>query len=427
MWVLLWHMFIASIQVHINQWFGPARQKKNAQKRILREVRAAYRDVPFYRRKYDEAGVDIDSIQRIEDLKKLPFVTKDEVRAAFPDEIVARGIDIDKCHYSATTGSTGQSLPFIYTPKTYGFYMTTSLRVYTMIGYRPWHKLVYIKYTAIKQPNFGPLFRAAHIPSVSPVENQIARLRDEKPDLLVGYASIILEIAKRVTPTDLESIRPKFISVNSEMSTADQRAFISEVFGCPVYDEYSTEETWMIASQCKKGSYHLFTDNVWVEFLDEAGNEAESGQVGEMVLTTMRSPAMPFIRYRIEDMGRRLAEPCACGSGFPLLGAFDGRRDDSFTLPSGKFVSSLKILNTFTMYIKKHLHLMEAFKVVQLERDLIVIKLVKGKEYEEDHFQALIDKLHAILGEPVTIQVDEVDSLPNDGKIKRKAIESRVS
>jgi len=417
----------ASILVHINQWLSAEILKKRAEKKVIRTVHRAYKEVPYYKKKYDQAGVSIDEIKTLEDLKKLPFITKDEIRDNFPDDILARGTVIRHCHYSATTGSTGRSLPFVFSHNTHTFYNTTNFRVYTMFGYRPWHKAVYVKYTNTNIRSFGPLFRTAHVSSILPVRDQIDAIKKEKPDMLVGYASLILEISRTVTAEDLKLIRPKFISVNSELSTADQRDSISKVFNCPVYDEYSTEETWMIASQCKEHNYHLFIDNVWVEFLDKNGNDAKPGEIGEIVLTTMMSPVMPFIRYQINDLGRPSEKKCDCGRGFPLLEAFDGRRDDSFILPSGKFISSLKLLNTFTMYIKKYLHLMEEFKVVQKEKGLVVIYLVPGKEFREDRFKELTDQLHRIFGEPVTIKIEKVKSIPGGGTVKRKAIESLVN
>ncbi|HOW80993.1 MAG TPA: hypothetical protein PK573_00405 [Spirochaetota bacterium] len=417
----------ASILVHINQWRSYESLRKRAEKKVIRQIHLAYKNVPYYKKKYDEAGVSMKDIKTLADLKKLPFITKDEIRENFPDGILALGTDIKHCHYSATTGSTGRSLPFVFSHNTHIFYNTTNFRVYTMFGYRPWHKSVYVKYTNSNVRSLGPLFRTGHVKSIITVQEQIEAIKKEKPDMLVGYASLILEIARTVTPEDLKIIRPKFISVNSELSTRDQRDYIASVFKCPVYDEYSTEETWMIASQCKEHNYHLFIDNVWVEFLNEKGEEVKPGEVGEIVLTTMMSPVMPFIRYRIGDLGRPSNKKCACGRGFPLLEAFDGRRDDSFILPSGRFVSSLKILNTFTMYIKKYLHLMEEFKVIQTDPGLVIIKLVKGKEYREDRFQELIDQLNRIFGEPVTIKVEMVDSIPSTGAVKRKAIESLVN
>lgn len=424
----LWFYFILNaVRVHVNQIIPYWLQHKLAERRVIQNVRQAYKNVPYYKEKYDKAGIDIKTIKTVNDLKRLPYITKDEIREQFPNGIVSRNVDIKKCHYSATTGSTGRSLPFIFSFKTFSFYIATGLRLYTMIGYRPWHKMTYIKYTSIRYPRFGIFLRTNHIPSTIALHNQIEMLKKSKADLLIGYASLVFEIAQTVTPEDLKHIKLKFIGVNSELSTQEERDFISRVFNCPVYDEYSTEETWMIASQCRHNKYHIFTDNVWVEFINSQGKDAEPGEVGEIFLTTLRSPAMPFIRYRIGDLGRHSNDRCKCGSGFPVLEAFEGRSDDSFILPSGKYVSSLKILNTFTKFITKYLHLMEEFKVIQKKPGLITILLVKGKEYKDEHFQELISKLHEIFAEPVTIVVEIVDSIDTKGSIKRKAIESLVS
>ncbi len=415
-----------SILVHFNLFLPSKLQQTLAERRLIRSIRRAYKTVPYYKKKYDQAGVDMDSIRTLEDLKKIPFLLKEEVLEQFPDGIVAQGIDLNKCHYSATTGSMGKSLPFIHSTATNIFYLMTQCRFLTMVGYRPWHKFAYIKYTAVDAPTYGPFFRQIHIPSISPVEEQIALLKSKKPHVLVGYASIILEIAQTISEDDLKEINLKLISVNSELSSKSQRKLISQVFGCPVYDEYSTEETWMIAAQCRKLSYHIFTDNVWVESLGKDGNDVPVGSVGEMVLTTLKSPAMPFIRYRIGDMGRLSKQKCSCHVGFPLLESFEGRADDSFILPGGRFVSSLKLLNTFTMYIKKYLHLLEEFKIIQKERGLVVIQLVKGKKFKGDHLHELVQSLGDILGNDVKITVDFVDNIPTGESIKRKAIESWV-
>ncbi|MBP9012291.1 MAG: phenylacetate--CoA ligase family protein [Smithella sp.] len=422
----LLYLFQSVIDVHISACLPAGLQRRLSEKRLIRSIRNAYENVPFYRRKYDEAGVDINTIRTADDIKRLPFVTKDEIRENFPQAIVARGVNVGACHYSATTGSTGRSLPFIFTKKTFAFYIATGVRMYTMIGYRPWHRMTYIKYTDLHYPRLGPFFQTTHIKSTIPVEEQIAQLRESRPDLIIGYASLVYEVARRATPEDLKVIRPKFIGINSELSTQDQRNFISETFGCPVYDEYSTEETWMVASQCRRHNYHIFTDNVWVEFIDSKGQEVKPGEMGEMVLTTTRSPAMPFIRYRIGDVGRYSAAECPCGLGFPLLEAFEGRADDCFILPSGKFVSSLKLLNTFTMYIKKYLHLLEEFKVTQVRSDLIVIKIIKGSQYNSAHLEELLADLRRLLDDSVSIKVEFVDAIEKSDGIKRKAIESLV-
>ncbi len=419
--------FKAALAVHWHPKRGHRPHRIWAERQLEATVKSAYRQVPYYREAFDRAGIDIANFSAA-DLGKLPFFTKNELQANFPAKLVADGTQLDRCKHSATTGSSGKAVNFVFHPRTYAYYLATSLRVYTMIGYRPWHKIVYIKYTQVSTPKvgFGKFFRVAHIPSMIPVQEQIRRLREEKPDLLVGYASIILDVARNVTPADLADIRPRFVSVNSEMSTQAQRDFIASVFDCPVYDEYSTEETWMVASQCPHGSYHLFTDNVWVEFLDPQGNEVAPGEVGEIVLTTLRSPAMPFIRYRIGDLGRKGEGPCACGSAFPVLKAFDGRADDAFVLPSGGRLPSLKLLNAFTTFIKSDPGLMREFRLVQEKVDQVLVKLVKGPEFAEERVQKLLQRLQEVIREPVTMRVEYFDSLDREGRIKQKAITSLV-
>jgi len=82
----LWYLFVACIDVHLSALLPAWLQRRLCEKRLIRSIRQAYENVPFYRRKYDEAGVDIHSICSAEDIKRLPFVTKDEIREIFPKE-----------------------------------------------------------------------------------------------------------------------------------------------------------------------------------------------------------------------------------------------------------------------------------------------------------------------------------------------------
>lgn len=421
------HYPYGAIDTHLHAHLPTALQRKVVERRLRKVVLNAYRNVPFYRNSFDQAGFNPTNFRGFDDLKRLPFLNKVDVQEHYPRGLVARGTNLDRCEHSATTGSSGLATNFIFTPKTYAYYHTTSFKVYTMIGYRPWHRATYIKYTAVPAPGLGPIFRIGHIPSMVPVEEHITALRKQRPDLLVGYASLILDIARNVKPADLKIIKPRFISVNSELSTQEQRDEISAVFNCPVYDEYSSEETWMIASQCREHQYHLFTNNVWVEFLDSEGNEVPPGEVGEIVLTTLQSPAMPFIRYRIGDLGRAGTQPCACGSSLPVLASFEGRADDSFVLSNGGHIPALKLLNTFTTFIKADKDFVREFKLVQTDLAKATIHLTAGSQYTTAQTDALINKLQSIIPEPVEFMVNLVDGIGTGGSVKHKAIESLVT
>lgn len=420
------HYIYGAIDTHLHA-HRPARLSQRVVDRRLRRVlRNAYRNVPFYRASFDSAGINPSHISGVSDLPRVPFLEKVDVQNNYPAGLVARGTNVDRCVHSATTGSSGVATNFIFTPKTYAYYQATSFKVYTMIGYRPWHRASYIKYTAVPAPNLGPLFRVGHIPSLVPVGEHITALRDQRPDLLVGYASLILDVARHVTPDDLKFIKPRFISVNSELSTQAQRDEIQAVFGCPVYDEYSSEETWMIASQCRSHAYHLFTNNVWVEFVDRNGQEVAPGEVGEIVLTTLQSPAMPFIRYRIGDLGRKGTQECSCGSTLPILASFEGRADDSFVLTNGEMVPALKLLNVFTTFIKDDAEFIREFKLVQTDIGKATVHFLPGHHYSTDRGNSVVEKLQSIIPEPVAFTIELEESFSSNS-IKHKAIESRVT
>ncbi len=419
------HYPYGAFDTHLHAHLPAPLQQRVVERRLRKVVRDAYRNVPFYRSGFDRAGLNPAHFRGTADLALLPFLTKADVQEHFPNGLVARGTNLDRCVHSATTGSSGVATNFVFTPKTYAYYHATSFKVYTMVGYRPWHRATYIKYTAVPAPNLGPIFRVGHIPSLVPVEEHIEALRRQRPDLLVGYASLVLDVARNVTEDDLRVIKPRFISVNSELSTQAQRDEIAAVFQCPVYDEYSSEETWMIASQCREHRYHLFTNNVWVEFLDPDGSEVPAGEIGEIVLTTLQSPAMPFIRYRIGDLGRAGTEPCPCGSTLPVLASFEGRADDAFVLAGGDRVPSLKLLNVFTTFIKADADFIREFKLVQTDLAKATVHLVAGPHYSTEQADALVRKLQSLVPEPVTFTIDLVDRLDGGG-IKHKAIESLV-
>lgn len=114
---------------------------------------------------------DMNTIRTVDDIKRLPFITKDEVRENFPDGIVARGVNREACHYSPPPAppadrcrSSSRSKPLLFT--------SPGVRMYTMIGYRPWHRMAYIKYTDLHYPRLGPFFQTTHIKSTIPLRNR---------------------------------------------------------------------------------------------------------------------------------------------------------------------------------------------------------------------------------------------------------------
>jgi len=97
-----------------SQWFKPAELKRLQEKRLRAIIRHVYENVPLYHRKFDSAGVKPSDIRTVEDLTKIPFTTKKEVKSGIPDEIIARGYDVNECVRMSTSGTSGGPMPVFY-------------------------------------------------------------------------------------------------------------------------------------------------------------------------------------------------------------------------------------------------------------------------------------------------------------------------
>jgi phenylacetate-CoA ligase len=392
------------------------------EKRVINSVRDAYRNVPFYRQKYDAAGINIDSIRRLEDMKLLPILTKEEIRSNFPGSMVRQGTDIDKCFHSNTSGSSGQPLSFIISPSGYAYYLAESARIYSMIGYRPWHRSCYLRSKSMSLPK-ASASRQTFISSGLPVTEQIEQLKRHKPHLIDAHPSTLLDIARYIKKEDLKYIKPRFITVNSEMSTLEERNYIAGVFGCPVYDEYGSYEVWSIATQCRKHNYHISSDSVWLEFLDDQGNDVSPGEVGNIVITSTRSKSMPFIRYSIGDTGEPAAGTCSCGYKTPMMQSLTGRVNDWLVLPSGKLMNPTRVLRYCGQADSKTPFLFDRYKLVQEKCDRLVFYYVKGRDFDAAILNELLEKIRGAFDEPVEVLLEE--GLPQSGE-KRQVLQSLV-
>ncbi len=412
----------ALLQVYTLPRLPSAWQRRLTERRVVRAVRDAYFNVPFYRRKYDDAGVDINRIRSLSDIKLLPVLTKKEVRDNFPQGIVRRGTDLSKCHRGFTTGSTGRPLSFVISPAGYAYYLAESARIYSMIGYRPWHRSCYIRLVTMSLPSVSSR-RQTHISTGQPVAGQIAQMRKFRPDLIDSGVSRLLNLARQMTADDRRHIRPRAITLNAEMSAQPERDYLSSVFGCPVYDEYATEETWSVATQCRKHRYHISSDSVWLEFLDGEGRDVAPGEAGDIFITTTRSDAMPFIRYAIGDRGIPEAGTCDCGYRSPLMHSIEGRRDEWLVLPSGKLLSPSLVNLSFTRAIWRNPMLFDQIKIIQKTRGEVVVQYVRGSGFTEAEMAQVIKDIESAFPEPVHVTSEEA---PLDTGAKRRVVQSLV-
>lgn len=395
---------------------------------LKRLVAHAAANVPLYREKYRAAGVTAKDLRSLDDLRHFPTVSKREILAAYPDGALACGLEAAKCLVSKSSGSTGEVLEVVHQADrlaVQGLAMNRLLAMYA--PYLPWHRFVYVYTAPYPARSLLGAWPMIFVPTLAPTSEIIARLRAVRPHLLACYPSHLRAIARELGPEGCRELRLRAVSVSSEPSSAEERAGLSRLFGCGVYDEYSTEELTRVAAQCTHGTYHLFEDVAVVETLDpESGSPTLEGVRGEVVGTYLHNYAMPFIRYRQGDLASIATRSCACGWRFRALTELGGRKLDQFVLPSGRVLTSGWLLDASYSFLFDVGADIAAFTLVQETPSRVMIEIVPGAKYTSAMTEAIARRFHTLVGEPIDVRVELVPELRRSAGGKHHPIVSRV-
>jgi len=302
-------------------------------------VAHAYRGSDFYRRRLDEAGVSPGAIQSLDDLRRLPFTTADDLRDGYPFPLLSvPPSEVVRIH--ASSGTTGKRKILSYTRKdiddwTHFFArcyemagLTTEDRVQIAVGYGVWTAGVGFQLGCEK-------FGAMALP-VGPgnVDMQCQFLVDLQSTVMCCTASMGLLMAEEVKRRNLkDKIALRKMIFGSERSSDAMRRRIRELLGLEdMFDIPGMTELYGPGTglDCPRHEgIHYWADYYILEMIDPQSLEpVPAGQIGEMVLTTLCKEAAPLIRYRTRDLSRLIEHPCSCGSILPMHDRILGRSDD---------------------------------------------------------------------------------------------------
>jgi phenylacetate-CoA ligase len=406
---------LSGLNAFVLQWKSPQYIRRYQEKRLRYIVRYAYENSYFYRNKFKECGITPLDICTLEDLRKIPTVTKAELRKNFP-QVISKGFTEETCTAESTSGSTGERIKILHDYNALVRYGLNLLRGHMALGLKPYHKTAYIRY---KPVNPNPLekmglFKFYHIFSDLPPGTIIEKLKEISPFTINCYPTVMYLLAKQISDEDVRFLSPHHIVTWSEKLTPRVRETVEEKFGCPVYDQYGAYEFHSVAFECQKKRMHINADTLIMEFLRD-GEPAAPGERGEIVMTNLWNRAMPFIRYEIGDIGVFSDDICECGRGLPLIEELEGRIEDSCQTISGEIVLPSRLITLFYPYEE-----IDAFQVVQRKRDEIRIKVVRGDNYSRTIENEILDKFKTIFGEDSTIKMEYVK------KIERREGKRRV-
>lgn len=409
------------------QWWEPERLEAERDRALRSLVRVAYAEVPLYRELMERAKVRPDNIQTASDLPRLPVVTKQTLRANYPEAVVRdTGYRTSE---TSTSGSTGTNFRVRLDSETRGWYRASFMLALEWAGWKIGEPHLQTGMTfarsldrKLKDSLLGCHYVPANDLSDARLDQNLELMDRHRVRHLWGYPGSLYFIARRALQRGWN--RP----LRSVVTWGDNlyphyRATLEKAFRVRVHDTYGCAEGMHIAAQCgTDGTYHTHTLDIIVEFLDEAGSPVAPGQRGNIVLTRLHPGPMPFIRYRVGDAGTPGdAERCPCGRGYATMKAIEGRETDVVVTPSGK-----RLIVHFFTGILEHFAEIDSYQVVQESRDAIVLRVVPAETPGAETAKRIVARLKQMGASDLNIEVEFVDRIPPTAGGKRRFIISRI-
>ncbi|WP_251212851.1 phenylacetate--CoA ligase family protein [Adlercreutzia murintestinalis] len=303
-------------------------------------VRHAYDNVALYRQRFDEAGVSPDDITSLEDISKLPFCVKQDMRDAYPFGMFALPKE-EVARIHASSGTTGQATVVGHSRRDLDNWGDCFARGIAMVGGSA-ASTIQVSYGyglftgGLGAHDGGEAMGCTVIPTSSGnTKRQVQMLRDCGTDILACTPSYALLIADTAIEMGYDPARDFAISggiFGAEPCSENMRQEIADKLGIQYCDVYGLSEIMGpgVAMECvERGGLHIAEDQFYCEIIDpDTGEVLPEGEWGELVITTLTRECSPMIRYRTRDVTRIVSDECACGRTHRKIDRLRGRTDD---------------------------------------------------------------------------------------------------
>ncbi|AEA34155.1 phenylacetate--CoA ligase family protein [Hippea maritima] len=406
-------------------------------KRLQSMVERVYNLVPFYRRKFDEVGVKPEDIKTLNDLKKLPFTTKQDLRDNYPFGLFTIPLEqVVRVH--ASSGTTGKPTVVGYSKRDIEVWSNLMARSFAAAGVERGDVIQnaygYGLFTGGLGAHYGGEKLGATVIPISGgnTKKQIMIMKDFSSTVLTATPSYTLYLAETIRDMGIErnELKLRIGILGAEPWSEEMRKMIEEKLGIDAIDIYGLSEIMGpgVAIECKEAKHglHIWEDAFIPEIIDpETGEVLPDGEEGELVITTIMKEAMPLVRYRTKDITRIIKEPCICGRTHRRIERIKGRSDDMLIIRGVNiFPSQIEALLMETEGVEPHYQLI-VDRVNNL--DTLEVKVeVSEKLFSDEikHLQKLKERIEKdikdLYGITVKVTLTEPKSLQRfEGKAKR--------
>jgi phenylacetate-CoA ligase len=351
----LWHAHPARpgreyAALRASQWWW-REQLEELQVHWLRRLVAAAEQVPFHCERLRAAGVGAVDIRTIADLGRLPIFERGDLA-----RLGLAGTRVPKRRgmRASTSGSLGVRAELLWPLQQMRWLDASEARARGWLGAELGARNLEVRCRPVGRPQKLAAVilnaEAIHAPTVADretVRRLVASLDGQPPPSLVWGVSNALYVVARALLDDGRTLQADACWSGGNHLHAHYRAALEEAFGCEVFERYATMEMGLIAHECTEGrSLHVPAEGIIAEIVDEDGAPAGPGETGDVLLTSLRNDAQPFIRYRVGDRATAPLDPmCSCGRGLPVFGTVAGRTQDFLRTASGELIGPSQIID----------------------------------------------------------------------------------
>jgi len=403
-------------------------------------VKHAYENVPYYRRVFDDCRVRAEDIVTLDDLQKLPLLTKEDVRNNLED-LIARNIDRSSLCYRTTSGSTGIPLGVHQDKRT--SYLRELAHIYRQrnwAGCRLGDRFVTLRGDVLPHsdrqgektwwsynPDHNQLILSSYDMTEENLFRYIHKIKEFQPKFIHAIPSSIEILARFMKRNSLNVTTVKAIFIGGETVYPAQRRFVESQFGCRVFARYGMTERAAEAVECEEHQgYHVGMEYGALELLDQYDEPIERpGTPGRVVGTGFDTFCMPLIRYVTDDIAEYAPSACSCKRQSTLIGDFKGRLGEFIFSKSGHAVP---LSATFACFHGPIVSKIREIKFLQEREGELVVQIAIAPTFSETEVaKEFLDELYDRLDqEEFSVRTVFVDSVPRTGRGKLGLLDQRL-
>jgi len=390
-------------------------------KQLKNIIAHAYKNVPYYTKLFNRYSINPDDIKDLEDIKKIPYLTKDIINQ-HKDEMIDKNFPKKFLGYGTTGGSTGIPMGFYYDKRLYASvewaYMTHQWK---RVGYKHRDKCVVLrgnvvnniienkKYWEVDWANNWLIMSSYHLTDET-IPLYIKKIREFKPKFIQAYPSALQILVSYMKQNNIEPFESvKAIFCGSENIYDWQRELFEKVLKTRVYSWYGHSERVCLAGECEKSHYyHAFPQYGYLELINDKGEWcSKENEKCEIVATGFTNYVMPFIRYKTQDIAINTNKKCECGRNWKLIKYVEGRLQELIITNNDRLISMTAINMHSDVFDN-----VKQFQFHQKEKGKVVFNIVKKDTYSDQDTEYIRNELMKKLGSDMELNIKFVNTIP---------------